>query len=71
MQVIASMATPNGNLVELVSTDGLYRTRLYVYESDADHELTATDAAEFVDVVRAVGGHVYLTPQNAALKGTS
>lgn len=68
MRVIASMRTPNENIVELVESGGIYRTRLYVYEADSDHELTPGDAREFVAVVRSCGGLVHgnLTPQTAA-----
>ena len=72
MQVIATLPTPNGNIVELVSDEGAYFTRIYVYEHDSDHELTAADAREFLAVVRSCGGRVHsnVSPRSAATERT-
>lgn len=65
--VIASMKTPVGNIVELVCEDGRFHTRVFARDPDLNHEITPAEAAEWLDLVRKLGGTVHATlPQAAA-----
>lgn len=56
---IASLKSPNGNIIELCEDESGYYTRLYVPEPDSDHRITRQDATEWLKVVRSCGGTIH------------
>ncbi|MFA5569787.1 MAG: hypothetical protein WC972_14205 [Trueperaceae bacterium] len=56
-KVVARLITDSA-VHQLEVEDGRYTLRLYVRERNADREITAEQAGEWCDTVRACGGHV-------------
>lgn len=58
-RLLATIHTPSGNIIELHHEGGVFATRLFVAEPDANRELTPTEAQEWYRTARQCDGQLH------------